>query len=222
MVGKLSEGGVAIKNFLAIHIMVFGLIFGIIGVGADDPRGYPLKSIKTKINQNQSLTANRARQPERLPDAIDNPDFIADRPRLLKNKKSGSDFAAGGRGQRYRRQSPNGAEEKFALAKLGRLREVTAYNVGDPDQNYGDPCESASGEDICAALDSGSRRCAANFVPFGTLLHIASYGVCTVTDRMNRRYAGRVDIAMKKNEKKKARRFGRKRLKVTVLALQEG
>jgi len=153
--------------------MAFGLIFGIIWVAADDPHGYPVKSIKTKINQNQSLTAN-------------------------------------------------GAEEKFALAKLGRLREVTAYNVGDPDQNYGDPCESANGEDICAALDSGSRRCAANFVPFGTLLHIASYGFCTVTDRMNRRYTGRVDIAMKKNEKKKARRFGRKRLKVTVLDLQEG
>jgi len=173
MVSKLSEGGVAIKNFLAIHIMAFGLIFGISGVAADAPHGYPEKSIKTKINQNQSLTAN-------------------------------------------------GAEEKFALAQIGCLREVTAYNVGDPDQNFGDPCESANGEDICAALDSGSRRCAANFVPLGTLLHIASYGVCTVTDRMNRRYSGRVDIAMKKNEKKKARRFGRKRLKVTVLALQQG
>jgi 3D (Asp-Asp-Asp) domain-containing protein len=169
----LPEEEAAIKNFLAIHIMTFGLIFGITCVAADDPHGYPVKSIKTEINQNQSLTAYRD-------------------------------------------------EEKFTPAKLERLREVTAYNVGDPDQNYGDPCESANGEDICAALDSGSRRCAANFVPFGTLLHIASYGVCTVTDRMNRRYTGRVDIAMKKNEKQKARRFGRKRLKVTVLALQEG
>ena len=94
---------------------------------------------------------------------------------------------------------------------------MTAYNVGDPDQNWGDPCQSANGENICAALDSGSKRCAANFVPFGTLLRIGHYGICTVTDRMNKRYTDRVDIAMKKDEKKKALRFGLKRLPVTVL-----
>jgi 3D (Asp-Asp-Asp) domain-containing protein len=114
------------------------------------------------------------------------------------------------------------SDQKSTPAKLSRLREVTAYNVGDPDQNYGDPCESANGEDICAALDSGSKRCAANFVPFGTVLHIAHYGVCTVTDRMNRRYSDHVDIAMKKHEKHKAIQFGRRRLKVTVLATREG
>ena len=110
----------------------------------------------------------------------------------------------------------------FALDGRSQLREVTAYNVGDPDQNWGDPCQSANGENICAALDSGSKRCAANFVPFGTLLRIAHYGICTVTDRMNRRYADRVDIAMKKNEKKKALHFGLRRLQVTVLATRDG
>lgn len=98
-----------------------------------------------------------------------------------------------------------------------RIRKVTAYNVGDPAQNYGDPCRSANGENICAALDAGFKRCAANFVPFGTKLHIDRIGVCTVTDRMNKRYRERVDIAMKKNERSRALRFGLKHLKVTIL-----
>ncbi len=98
-----------------------------------------------------------------------------------------------------------------------RIRDVTAYNVGDPDQNHGDPCISANGENICAAVDSGFKRCAANFVPFGTRLYIADYGVCTVTDRMNRRYVHRVDIAMKVTEKDRALQFGLKKLKVTIL-----
>jgi 3D (Asp-Asp-Asp) domain-containing protein len=97
------------------------------------------------------------------------------------------------------------------------IREVTAYNVGDPKQNYGNPCISANGENICAALKLGFKRCAANFVPFGTQLYIAHYGVCTVTDRMNRKYRNRVDIAMKVTEKDKALQFGFKKLKVTIL-----
>jgi hypothetical protein len=39
---------------------------------------------------------------------------------------------------------------------------------------------------------------------------------------MNKRYRDRVDIAMKKHEKQKALQFGRRRLKVTVLATREG
>jgi 3D (Asp-Asp-Asp) domain-containing protein len=101
------------------------------------------------------------------------------------------------------------------------LREVTAYNVGDPTQNYGDPCQSANGENICAALAAGLKRCAANFVPFGTKLLIAGYGTCTVTDRMNRRYRNRVDIAMKKKEKEKALQFGLKKLKVKIVHTQK-
>ena len=202
--------------------MAFGLIFGIAYVATDDPYGQPVKMIKTNIDRYQSLTDNRARQPNRSPGAINNPNFNADRTRLQKYKRSNIELAAGKRGQRHRSQSINGVDENFALAKRARLREVTAYNVGDPAQNYGDPCESANGEDICAALDSGSKRCAANFVPFGTLLHIAHVGVCTVTDRMNKRYVDRVDIAMKKNEKKEALHFGLRQLKVTVLASRDG
>ena len=202
--------------------MAFGLIFGIAYVATDDPHGYPANSIKTKIDRYQSLTDSRARQSDRWPGAIDNPNFNTDRTRLQKYKRSSIDFAEEKRGQRHRSQSINGIDENFTSPNRTRLREVTAYNVGDPAQNYGDPCESASGENICAALDSGSKRCAANFVPFGTLLHIAHFGVCTVTDRMNKRYVDRVDIAMKKNEKKEALRFGLRQLKVTVLAYRDG
>ncbi len=108
-------------------------------------------------------------------------------------------------------------KKKFKKTVRASIREVTAYNVGDPNQNYGDPCIAANGENICTALKLGLKRCAANFVPFGTQLSIDNYGVCTVTDRMNRRYRNRVDIAMKVTEKEKALQFGVKKLKVTIL-----
>jgi 3D (Asp-Asp-Asp) domain-containing protein len=97
------------------------------------------------------------------------------------------------------------------------IRIVTAYNVGDPRQNYGDPCISANGENICKALSVGKKRCAANFVPFGTELFIEKLGTFVVTDRTNSRYRNRVDIAMKLNEYKKARWFGKKKLNVKIL-----
>ena len=117
------------------------------------------------------------------------------------------------------RDNKNQVETKkdFNDTVRASIREVTAYNVGDPKQNHGNPCISANGENICAALNLGLKRCAANFVPFGTQLYIANYGVCTVTDRMNRRYRNRVDIAMKVTEKDKALQFGLKKLKVTIL-----
>jgi len=98
-----------------------------------------------------------------------------------------------------------------------KIRIVTAYNVGDPDQNWGDPCISASGEDLCTALRSGKKRCAANFVPIGTQLHVENFGICRVSDRMHRRFKNRVDIAMKRAELKKARVFGKKKLRVKIL-----
>jgi len=94
---------------------------------------------------------------------------------------------------------------------------VTAYNTGDVNQCWGDPCISANGEDICMALEMDYKRCAANFVPLGTRLNIEGFGQCVVTDRMNSRYHYRVDIAMKKDEYKQAREFGLKRLKIEVL-----
>jgi len=98
-----------------------------------------------------------------------------------------------------------------------KIRVVTAYNVGDPDQTWGDPCISASGEDLCNALNSGKKRCAANFVPIGTELFIENFGIYRVSDRMHRRFKNRVDIAMKRDEFKKAKVFGKKRLRVKIL-----
>ena len=101
--------------------------------------------------------------------------------------------------------------------KSETIRVVTAYNVGDPNQTDDTPCISANGEDICRALENGERRCAANFVPLGSHLHVDKIGVCLVTDRMNKRYRNRVDIAMRKDEYRKARRFGRQKLHVKIL-----
>ena len=101
--------------------------------------------------------------------------------------------------------------------KSETIRVVTAYNVGDPRQTDDTPCISANGENICRALAEGEMRCAANFVPLGSRLHVDKVGVCLVTDRMNRRYRNRVDIAMQKDEYRKARRFGRQKLHVKIL-----
>jgi len=97
------------------------------------------------------------------------------------------------------------------------IRVVTAYNVGDPRQTDDTPCIAANGEDICSALAKGEMRCAANFVPLGSHLYVDKIGVCLVTDRMNKRYRNRVDIAMEKHEYHKARRFGRQKLHVKIL-----
>jgi 3D (Asp-Asp-Asp) domain-containing protein len=96
-------------------------------------------------------------------------------------------------------------------------RTVTAYNVGDESQTDDTPCIDASNQNICEALDKGELRCAANFVPLGTYLEIDKVGICKVTDRTNRRYRNRVDLAFKKNELKKALVFGRQTLKVKIL-----
>lgn len=101
----------------------------------------------------------------------------------------------------------------------GTIREISAYNVGDINQCYGNPCQSANGENICLAVASNYSRCAANFVPFGTRLLIEHYGECLVTDRMNSRYPESVDLAMSnsKEDRQRARNFGRQKLKVSII-----
>ena len=108
-------------------------------------------------------------------------------------------------------------KQQLFNVKSETIRVVTAYNVGDPRQTDDTPCISANGENICRALAEGEMRCAANFVPLGSHLYVDKIGVCLVTDRMNRRYRNRVDIAMKKNEYRKARRFGKQKLHVKIL-----
>jgi 3D (Asp-Asp-Asp) domain-containing protein len=108
-------------------------------------------------------------------------------------------------------------KSQYYKVKSETIRVVTAYNVGDPRQTDDTPCIAANGEDICSALAKGEMRCAANFVPLGSHLYVDKIGVCLVTDRMNKRYRNRVDIAMEKNEYYRARRFGRQKLHVIIL-----
>ncbi len=190
-----------IKKSFTTHIIAFGLIIAVAYVATDGPYENPVRKAYAAIEQHQSRTGGQIGQPGRLSGADNQVRF-----------KRGFNHL-----RTYERSSRH-----FVLAGRSQLREVTAYNVGDPDQNWGDPCQSANGENICVALDSGSNRCAANFVPFGTMLRIAHYGICTVTDRMNKRYTNRVDIAMKKDEKEKALRFGLQRLPVTVISHRDG
>lgn len=90
----------------------------------------------------------------------------------------------------------------------GIVREVTAYNVGVPAQTSENPCIGASGKDLCRLIDEGRNVCAANFVALGTVLKIEEYGECVVLDRMHRRFAHRVDIAMGEDAIEQAREFG--------------
>ena len=103
------------------------------------------------------------------------------------------------------------------IVKSETIRIVTAYNAGDPRQTDDTPCISANGENICDALAKGQKRCAANFVPLGSRLYVDKVGICLVTDRTNKRYRNRVDIAMQKDEYHKARRFGRQKLHVKII-----
>lgn len=109
----------------------------------------------------------------------------------------------------------------LAMANSARadetIRVVTAYNVGDTSQTDSTPCIDASNTNICRALGRGEKRCAANFVPLGTVLNIENYGTCKVTDRMNRRYKNRVDIAFPLDKKAEALKFGKQELKVEVI-----
>ncbi len=90
----------------------------------------------------------------------------------------------------------------------GLVREVTAYNVGVKRQTSDEPCIGATGRNLCRLVARGFKVCAANFVDPETILHIEGYGECIVLDRMNRRYAHRVDIAMRKNEVDRAIEWG--------------
>lgn len=105
----------------------------------------------------------------------------------------------------------------LTIEPTGIIREITAYNTGDPAQTDSTPCISANGENICTALALNYKRCAANFVPFGTTLEIEHFGKCLVVDRMNSRYTNRVDIAMRADEKQRAISFGLQKLNVKII-----
>ena len=99
----------------------------------------------------------------------------------------------------------------------GLVREVSAYNVGVRGQTSDEPCIGATGENLCRLVARGLKVCAANFVDPETILNIEGYGECIVLDRMHRRFAHRVDIAMREDEVERALEFGIQRRQVEVI-----
>lgn len=97
------------------------------------------------------------------------------------------------------------------------IREITAYNLGDPNQTDDSPCIMASGLNGCELLEKGIKICAANFVPFHTKLNIDNFGECEVLDRMASRFINRVDVGMRLDEKERALIFGKQNLAVAII-----
>lgn len=109
----------------------------------------------------------------------------------------------------------------FVLTKLGEtvIREVTAYN-SLPEQTDSTPCISADGTDICKRFEKGENICATNAYELGTKLYVENFGECTVADRMNKRFANRVDLFFNK-DKDRAVAFGKQKLEVSLITNQE-
>ena len=96
-------------------------------------------------------------------------------------------------------------------------REISVYNIGDPNQTDETPCIGASGDNLCDLVSQGKLICAANFVPLHTTLHIENIGECLVLDRMNAKFPDRVDLALPLDKIEEAKQFGVKNLQVTIL-----
>lgn len=109
---------------------------------------------------------------------------------------------------------------------------VSAY-TSHAAQTDDTPCLSASGLDLCAALEAGKIRlpfysgksspdvpiaCASNDFALGSQLWIKGIGLCKVVDRMNTRYSGKrvVDIYFG-FDYFGAKQFGIRRLDITIL-----
>jgi 3D (Asp-Asp-Asp) domain-containing protein len=112
----------------------------------------------------------------------------------------------------------DGQEVAARVMKIaGVVREVTAYNVGVRNQTSDTPCIGSGGDDLCRLIERNVKVCAANFVARGTILKIEKFGECVVLDRMHRRFAHRVDIAMKEHEIEEAMEFGVQRRLVEAM-----
>ena len=106
------------------------------------------------------------------------------------------------------------------VSPVAEIYSVSAYNVGDINQNWGDPCIGAWGDDLCTLLQQGALICANNHYPRGTKLHVEGYGTCTVLDRMNSRYGKYyIDIAMPLDKKQEALNWGRRDILIKMPSL---
>ena len=100
-------------------------------------------------------------------------------------------------------KSADGGVEKEETGLPATYRTVTAYTSKE-EQTDSTPCISANGSDICEMWKIGIQTCAANFVPFGTVLILDNQEepdgddaiVCVVADRLASKYPNRVDLYM--------------------------
>lgn len=106
--------------------------------------------------------------------------------------------------------------QEVIKVKDTKIRKVTAYNLVE-GQTDKDPCIGAANINICPMVEAGDMICAANFVPFYTVLEIEGIGRCLVLDRMNSRYPDYVDIAMPAGRVDEALQFGVRDLDVGVI-----
>lgn len=91
---------------------------------------------------------------------------------------------------------------------------VTAYS-STVDQTDSDPCTTANGYNVCEK--NIENVVAANFLTFGTEIKMPDYfgdRVFVVQDRMNKRFAERVDVWLKTRQA--AREFGVRKLKIEI------
>lgn len=88
---------------------------------------------------------------------------------------------------------------------------VTAFNPGDPNQNSGDACIAANGENICGRTDVAA---CPRSLRFGAVISVNGKRY-TCVDRMARKNDGRFDLSFGSNLEA-AKAFGRQYLPVTV------
>lgn len=106
-------------------------------------------------------------------------------------------------------------ENDNAGIKWSKYLAISAYN-SDASQTDDSPCVTANNFDVCA--NGIEDTIAANFLPFGAKVKIpALFGdrVFIVRDRMNKRFANKVDVWM--IERSDAIKFGVKIAKIEVL-----
>ena len=79
------------------------------------------------------------------------------------------------------------------IVERGIVMKSTAY-TSRPEETSGDPCISASGDNICDLYKRGMNVVASNAFPLGTELYIDGYGQATVLDRMASHKQNMVDV----------------------------
>lgn len=120
----------------------------------------------------------------------------------------------------YHQKTSINVPHTACINPVSEVYSVSAYNLGDPYQNWGDPCIGAWGDNLCTLLEQGTLICANNYYPKWTKLHIEGYGTCVVLDKMNSRYDKYyVDIAMPLDKKQEALNWGRRDILINVPSL---